>query len=145
MKEYERRAYITIENFSEEDESGTSVFTIEGIYAGRGNLHTLQYEENDASGMKGTTTRVTFKQGSASLVRKGAVNSVIQFYPGKIESSYYETPYGAILMEVETKHVSFINEPGGCRGRISYKMTFGGDVARGENKDMRIRVIFLED
>lgn len=118
MKEYEKRAYITIENFSEEDESGNSTFTIEGSYAGRGNLHILQYEENDASGMKGTTTRVIFKSGSASLVRKGAVNSVIQFYPGKIESSYYETPYGALLMEVETKHVSFISEPGGCRGEF---------------------------
>lgn len=144
MKEYERRAYITVESTSGAENDGTAAFTIEGTYAERGNLHTLQYEESEASGMKGTLTRVIFKADGATLIRRGEINSVIHFFPGKIESSYYETPYGAILMEVETKHVSFTHEPGGCRGRISYRMTFGGDLARTEDKDMRIRVVFLE-
>ena len=141
MNESRRKVKIVMTSLSRNE--GKDVILTDGFYAGRGNLHVLQYGEQ-GEGMEGTSTRLSFLNGHASMVRQGSVNSKMDFYPTDVKRSYYETPYGAIFMEIETMHVSFAPVPDGFEGRIVYRLLFGGDHGTCDERDLRIRVTFCE-
>lgn len=141
MKDMARKVRLVITSVSKND--GKDVVMLEGLYSGRGNLHTVEYAERGED-LNGTTTRLLFLSDHASIVRKGAVNSKMEFYPDTVKSSYYETQFGSIYMEIETTHVSFAATPTGFLGRISYRLFFGGDRNNSDDRDMRIQVDFCE-
>lgn len=62
----------------------------------------LAYEESELTGMAGTVTVFELREGEAALRRTGAVNSEMVFRPGEIGTSAYETPYGAVTVEIGT-------------------------------------------
>lgn len=141
MKDISKKVKLVITSISKND--GKDVVMIDGSYSGRGNLHTVEYAESGED-LSGTTTRLLFLSDHASIVRKGALNSKMEFYPDTVKSSYYETQFGSIYMEIETTHVSFIETPTGFCGRITYRLFFGGDKNNFDDRDMRIQVTFCE-
>lgn len=141
MKDISKKVKLVITSVSKND--GKDVVMIDGLYSGRGNLHTVEYAESGED-LSGTTTRLLFLSDHASIVRKGALNSKMEFYPDTVKSSYYETQFGSIYMEIETTHVSFTETPTGFCGRITYRLFFGGDKNNFDHRDMRIQVTFCE-
>ena len=103
----------------------------------------MEYVENGED-FSGTITRLLFLNDHASVVRKGGVNSKLEFYPDTTKGSYYETQFGSLYMEIETSHVSFTETPAGFDGRISYRLFFGGDKNNSDDRDMRIQVSFCD-
>ena len=141
MADSKRKVKLIINSKSKND--GSSIILLDGVYSGRGNLHCFDYAES-GDDLRGTVTKLVFSNGHAAITREGTVNSKMEFYPDVIRSSYYETQYGSIYMEIETKHVSFRHTHTGYEGRISYKLFFGGDRNNSDERDMRIQVNFIE-
>lgn len=57
-----------------------------------------------------------------TITKSGAVASVMSFAKDVKEKSSYETPYGSLLMEIDTKEIHFENEDDRMYLRIRYDL-----------------------
>lgn len=62
----------------------------------------LTYQETELSDMAGVTTQFAISGDTVTLTRSGAIQSVMRFEQGKRHSSLYETPWGAMTVDVVT-------------------------------------------
>ncbi len=62
----------------------------------------LTYQESEITGMEGTTTRFTIRGGTVVLERAGLIVSRMEFKQGERSSSFYETPWGTMVVDVST-------------------------------------------
>lgn len=92
--------------FSEEEEQ--MEFVTEGTFASADDAVILTYEETDMSGIPGCTTSLEIRGNNVTMKRHGEtvpIDTEIQFEKGKRFTGYYDTPYGAMEMEVLTDDV----------------------------------------
>lgn len=83
----------------------------------------------------GQTTLTTLRlwSGQADLTRSGAVSSRMVFREGRIHTSRYDTPYGALPMSIRTLRLEWdLTEAGGTVFLI-YQLNLGG-ADMGENR-----------
>lgn len=76
----------------------------------------LIYEESELSGIPGCKTRLKFKGDQVQMKRigvDGKMGHEIRFEKGKRYSGFYETPFGAIEMEVLTNKLENTLSPNG--------------------------------
>ena len=89
----------------------------------------LEYQETELTGMEGTTTRFTIRDG---------VNSQMIFQRGKRHSSLYETPWGTMTVDIATTTLAYrLSSQGGVL-EIKYTIAVDHQVT-GENQ-FKIRV-----
>ena len=88
------------------DQGDTMKFETEGSFYHEKETSCMTYQETDISGMQGTTTTVKVNDDKVSVIRLGAVNSIMEFEKGKRNIIMYSTPYGDISMGVFTKGVN---------------------------------------
>lgn len=85
----------------------------DGVFTEDDGLLRYTYEESEASGMEGTETTVQIEGDDVSIIRLGAVTSILQFELGKRNVSMYGTPHGDIAMGLQTDEVKIAkNEKG---------------------------------
>ena len=92
--------------------------TMELVTAGRlereGNSYTLSYQESELTGLEGTLTTIQVEGEQVTLMRAGEVNSQMVFQEGRRHLSMYNTPYGAMAIGVNTRHLlADLNDQGG--------------------------------
>lgn len=63
---------------------------------------TLTYRESELTGLEGTTTTFQVVPGRITLRREGTLNSEMVFQEGQKHVSLYETPYGGLMLGVNT-------------------------------------------
>jgi len=79
---------------------------------GRG--YTLSYQESELTGLEGTLTTFQVEGEQVTLLRVGEFNSQMVFQEGRRHLSMYNTPYGAMAIGVNTRHLSAeLNDQGG--------------------------------
>ena len=64
---------------------------------------TLSYQESELTGLEGTTTTFLIEQDCITLRREGALTSEMIFQVGQTHHSLYQTPYGSIMLGVNTQ------------------------------------------
>ena len=80
-------------------------------------VYTLTYQEGELTGMENTQTTITVEHGGecVTLMRSGGYNSQMVFEEGRRHLSMYNTPYGAMAIGVNTRHLlAELDEKGGC-------------------------------
>ncbi len=80
-------------------------------------VYTLTYQESEVTGMEGTQTTILVEQDGerVTLMRSGGYNSQMVFEEGRRHLSMYNTPYGAMAIGVNTRHLlAEVEEVGGC-------------------------------
>ena len=92
--------------------------TIELVTAGRlhreGESYTLSYQESELTGLDGTLTTIQVEGEQVTLMRVGEFNSQMVFQEGRRHLSMYNTPYGAMAIGVNTRHLlADLNDQGG--------------------------------
>lgn len=92
---------------SMDGEENTIELITEGKLYEKGSFIYLVYEETEVSGMKGCTTTVKLSKDKISMKRFGTLKSEIIFEKGKRYVTNYNTPYGAVDMEVLTKDMTY--------------------------------------
>lgn len=96
---------IVGKQISENAEEEQIEFVTEGKLYERGDSLYFIYEESEFSGMPGCKTSLRIKGDSLRMKRLGApetTGTAIEFEKGKRYTGLYDTPYGAIEMEVLT-------------------------------------------
>ncbi|MCQ4637443.1 DUF1934 domain-containing protein [Anaerovorax odorimutans] len=112
-------------------------FITEGKLYQRGDALYLIYDESEISGMPGCRTRLKLKNGTIKMKRVGenvGLDTEIEFEKGKRYTGYYDTPFGAIEMEVLTNHVeNSVTAEGKGSLDIDYHISLKG-LVEGRNK-----------
>lgn len=105
--------------------------------AGDGGI-VLEYQETELTGMEGTVTRFTVREDLVELERSGKIASTMFFQKGRPHSSLYETPWGAMLVDVTTTSLAHrLTERGGIL-ELRYTVAVDNQLV-GENR-VKIRV-----
>lgn len=65
--------------------------------------------ENGVSGITRNMLKIEASGKHVELVKKGIINAVMVFDQEQAATSFYETPYGKILMEINTCQMNFLN------------------------------------
>ena len=97
---------------------GTPPDIIELVTEGRlvrdGSSYTLSYQESELTGLEGTLTTIQVDGEQVTLMRVGEFNSQLVFQEGRRHLSMYNTPYGAMTIGVNTRHLlAELNDQGG--------------------------------
>ena len=83
--------------------------TIELVTQGRlqreGESYTLSYQESELTGLEGTLTTIQVEGEQVTLMRVGEFTSQMVFQEGRRHLSMYNTPYGAMAIGVNTRHL----------------------------------------
>ena len=130
---------IRIKGRQANDETGEDFmeFVTEAKLYKRGEAIYLIYEESELSGVPGCKTRLKLKDGEVQMKRFGAgagAGSEIRFEKGKRYTGFYETPFGAIEMEVLTNYLeNTLSEHGDGHIDIDYSISLKG-LLEGRNR-----------
>lgn len=77
--------------------------------------YTLSYQESEVTGLEGTLTTFQIEPERVTLMRMGEFNSQMVFEEGRRHLSMYDTPYGAMAVGVNTRHLlAELDENGGA-------------------------------
>ena len=93
-------------------------------------VYTLAYLESEVTGLEGTLTTIKVEQEEerVTLTRVGEYNSEMVFEEGNRHLSLYNTPYGAVSMGVNTRHLlAELDDNGGCV-EVDYTLEVEGAV-----------------
>ena len=91
-------------------------FITEGRFVRKGDAMYLIYEESELSGVLGYTTSLKVMDGKVRIKRyaeEGGIEMAIEFEKGGKFTGWYETPFGAVEMEVMTNDVENRLDPEG--------------------------------
>jgi uncharacterized beta-barrel protein YwiB (DUF1934 family) len=101
----------------------------EGRYYERDGMKYLEYEENETSGLGGTTTTLTIGADIVSLMRRGRNTTHMVFKEGKKSYNIYNTPMGSMEMGVWPTNMEInIGEEKGDIA-LEYELDIGGQYA----------------
>lgn len=90
--------------FIEEEQEEVEVI-IPGNYCKRGDMHYIQYEEV-TEGMEGVTKNlIKFRENCMEVTKKGLTNTHMVFQEEKKNMTYYETPFGNLLLGIAATSV----------------------------------------
>ena len=81
--------------------------------------YTLSYQESELTGLEGTTTTFRIAPDRITLRREGTLNSEMIFQEGQKHVSLYETPYGGLMLGVNTHRAKA--DLGTAGGRLSIR------------------------
>lgn len=117
---------------SEPGQEDVMELVTQGTLLGQPGDFSLTYHESELTGLEGTTTTFHIEADQITLTREGALRSVMVFQEGKKTYAPYETPFGGLILGVNTtKAFSDMTETG---GRISIRYIMEVENERvGEN------------
>ena len=103
----EKDVVISIKGIQKYENTDPDV--IELVTAGRltrvGESYTLSYQESELTGLEGTLTTIQVDGEQVTLMRAGECTSPMVFQEGRRHLSMYNTPYGAMAIGVNTRHL----------------------------------------
>lgn len=109
----------------EEEEAPIEVINF-GQYYKKGEKHYLLYEETDETG-KATKCRIKVSEKEFELQKRDRSNTRLLFLPGEQYLTNYETPYGSLLVGVNTRFLELYEEEGFLRATLKYGLELNGE------------------
>ena len=103
----EKDVVISIKGMQKYDNTDPDVIELvtEGRLTREGNRDTLSYQESELTGLEGTLTTIQVDGEQITLMRMGEFTSQMVFQEGRRHLSMYNTPYGAMAIGVNTRHL----------------------------------------
>lgn len=103
-------------------ESDETQLVTEGKFSTENGKYVLSYEDSDATGFDGSTTKITIDEDKlASVIRTGTAHSTLIVENGKKHYCYYNTPFGEMMVGIFTKEIK--NELTENGGKLCFKYT----------------------
>lgn len=128
---------ITGRQISSDTGEDSMEFITEAKLYKRGEALYLIYEESELSGIPGCKTRLKLKGNQVQMKRFGegaGIGNEIRFEKGKRYTGLYDTPFGAIQMEVLTNEIeNTLSEEGKGELDIDYSISLKG-LLEGRNQ-----------
>ena len=134
----EKRAIITVKSFSDIEPNEAIEVVTPGTFIIHEDGFKAIYEESELSGMDVTTTTLNIKHNSMVLERVGSTSTNMEFKEGENVLSLYNTPYGMLKLNIDTKRLKInMNEEG---GEIHSKYVIGLDGQEGITTILDIKI-----
>ena len=134
----EKRAIISVKSTSNLDPNDAIEVVTPGKFIIEDNSFKAIYEESKISGMEGTTTTLNIMENSMILQRAGSTTTNMEFTEGELAISLYNTPYGVLNLNVDTKQLNInIDENG---GKIYTKYILGLEGEEGITTELNIDI-----
>lgn len=112
---------ITGLQFSNDDRDAVEMITV-GDYYKRNGKHYLLFDEA-AEGFEGTTRNmIKFNDHMVDITKKGATNVHMVFEEKRKNMTYYDTPFGNLLIGLATSRVNVKEEEDSIDVRIDYTL-----------------------
>lgn len=110
-----------------EGERVETVTEAAGEYYFRNGGHFVRFEE-EAEGFTETSKCLLKVRGDIiEMTKKGLVDSHMIFEKDKLHTTNYKTPFGMIVMGVETKHIQVLEEENALAVKIEYALQAQGE------------------
>lgn len=109
--------------FSSESETTDPVEVISlGTYAKKNGKHYIAYDEiqDDLSQVVKNTVKI--QDNCYEVIKGGPIRTHLRFEEGKSHSTFYETPYGNLVVQVHTKEVDFEEKEEELNIHVSYEL-----------------------
>lgn len=107
------------------EDSGVVDVDCEGRYGIVREVEYIKYDEVlDEADVK-ISNMIKLKKSCVEMIKKGPMSSHMTFIPGQTTTCIYDTPYGALPMEVHTKSVNVIRTDDRLRIVMEYKLGMG--------------------
>lgn len=103
------------------DDNPIEVIT-KGDYYKKNGKHYVIFEEMAEYGGEKTKNLMKFAENQFDLQRKGGVNVHMVFDEKRKTQSYYGTPFGNILIGIDTENVSFTESEDKIRLSVDYSL-----------------------
>ena len=123
-----KEVLVHVSGVQHEVEGGEPVVLVtSGTYYSKNDKHFLLYEEIDDDGMVSKNV-IKIGANEVSVIRKGISSSHMVFEEGKENLTYYDTPYGSMLMGITTSRITFCEKGSGCMElEIDYALSVDGN------------------
>ena len=108
--------WISISNHQSDgqQEEDTMVFDTAGSYYYDDGVGVLSYQESELTGLEGTRTSVMVMPNQVVVDRDGMLTGRMIFREGMKDSYPYSTPYGQMMLGIDTRRIHHnFNENGG--------------------------------
>lgn len=97
------------------------------------------YEETEISGMDGTTTTLTIKDGEVVLEREGTTNTKMHFSKNEPSVAMYQTPYGMLEISIDTKELEIEMDEDGGELKIDYSLVIAGQAPLDTKLSLKVK------
>ena len=134
----EKRAIISVKSISSLDPKDAIEVVTPGKFITTENGFKAIYEESKISGMEGTTTTLSIMEDSMILQRVGSTTTNMEFKEGELAVSLYNTPYGMLDLNVDTKLLDINVDENG--GEIYTKYILGFEGQEGITTELNINI-----
>ena len=108
--------WISISNRQNDgqQEEDTMLFDTAGSYYFNDGIGVLSYQESELTGLEGTRTSVMVMPNQVVVDRDGMLTGRMVFREGTKDSYPYNTPYGQMMLGIDTRKIRHnFNENGG--------------------------------
>lgn len=134
----EKRAVISVKSFSDLDPNDVIEVVTPGKFVINEDGFKAIYDESEISGMDGTTTTLNIKNDLMILERAGSTTTNMEFKEGEVAVSLYNTPYGVLDLNVDTKKLKINVDENG--GEIYSKYILGLEGQEGITTELNIKI-----
>ena len=103
----EKQVIISIKGLQDYEQTGKDRIELvtQGSLRRDKGLLTLSYAESELTGLEGTTTTIQVEPERVTMLRTGQVNTQMVFQEGRRHLAMYNTPYGAMTVGINTRHL----------------------------------------
>ena len=113
-------------HFTDEEQDPTEMIT-SGEYYFRNGKHYILYEEAVEGFQEKIKSRVKISGDSVEIIRKGVNNVHMVFRPGLKHLASYQTPYGPLLLGMQTRAVQIDESGDRLDVRLEYDLEAEGE------------------
>lgn len=93
-----------------------------GTYAKRNGKHYIAYDEVQDDFQQVIRNTVKIQGNCYEIIKGGPIRTHLRFEEGKSHSSFYETPYGNLVVQVHTKEVDIEEEEEELQIHVEYEL-----------------------
>jgi uncharacterized beta-barrel protein YwiB (DUF1934 family) len=123
--------------FDQQTEDAGKIETVTvGDYYKRNDRHYVIYEEVTEGFAQATKNRLKFSEHMLELTRNGLVNVHMVFQENKKNLTSYNTPFGQILIGIDTKKIQIVEEEDNICVEVDYAL----DINYGYVADCHIKI-----
>ena len=125
----ENNVQITISGLQRELDPEPTVVECEGSYVSRDGLYYLRFSEHDEASGAVTRSMIKLQPDHITVTKNGAVNSRLEFIPGREYTTLYSTAFGDFETVIKTSQIQLVPSDTGIDALILYGLSMGGQEA----------------
>ena len=109
------------------EDAGQIETVVSGDYYKRNDKHYVIYEEDTDGFEQPTKNRLKFNADMVELSRSGPINVHMVFRENKKNQTSYNTPFGQILMGIDTKRIQVTEQQNHIIVEVEYSLDVSGE------------------